>query len=136
MMGIMHALFTDEVPDILKGTSLKIYRHMLRNNRSLGLRELQRELSLSSPSVAQYHLSRLERAGLIRKENGNYAISKVLLDRCTKISCFLVPKSFLYCIAATILLVIEVIVFIPDINTVACFFSVGSTLVFFVNLFL
>ncbi|NLB76926.1 MAG: ArsR family transcriptional regulator, partial [Crenarchaeota archaeon] len=36
---------------------------------------MQRELNLSSHSVARYHLSKLENEGLVRRKNGKYAVS-------------------------------------------------------------
>jgi predicted DNA-binding transcriptional regulator len=42
----------DESSDVLKGTALDIYRLLLRSRKSLGIREIQRALKLSSPSVA------------------------------------------------------------------------------------
>ncbi|RLE77751.1 MAG: hypothetical protein DRJ56_01655 [Thermoprotei archaeon] len=51
----------------LEGTTLRVYRFMLIHGKPVGVRELQRRLGLSSPSVAAYHLSKLERLGLVEK---------------------------------------------------------------------
>ncbi|MEM2081495.1 MAG: winged helix-turn-helix domain-containing protein, partial [Candidatus Bathyarchaeia archaeon] len=87
-----------ESKDILKGTTLEIYRLLLKTNKPLGIREIQRALNLSSPSQAQYHLNKLEEAGLLKREMGNYVINKVLLENCVRISRFLIPRYLFYSI--------------------------------------
>jgi hypothetical protein len=49
-------------------------------------REVQRALNLSTPSLAAYHLAKLEDAGLIKKEKGTYVINKVVLEDYIKIT--------------------------------------------------
>jgi len=57
----------------LKGTTLKAYWYMLKVNRPIGVREIQRALNLSSPSVALHHLEKLKRLGLLTKDElGKY----------------------------------------------------------------
>ncbi len=116
--------------DALKGNALEIYRFMLKNSKPLGIRELQRALNLSSPSVAQYHLSRLERVGLVKKEQGNYVVNKVLLEECVKISYFLVPKYLFYSVFAGIALLLQVTVLLPADLTSYFFFSTFATAIF------
>jgi predicted transcriptional regulator len=57
-----------EAKDALKGTALDIYRLMLTSNKPFGIREIQRALELRSPSIAQHHLLKLERVGLVKKK--------------------------------------------------------------------
>jgi DNA-binding transcriptional ArsR family regulator len=83
------------------------------SGKSLGVREIQRQLNLSSPSVVQYHLEKLARAGLLRREKGNYVINKVLLENYVKISRFLVPRYLFYTIFAISLLIIQIIILEP-----------------------
>ncbi len=118
--------------DILKGTALDIYRFMLRNPKPIGIRELQRALKLSSPSVAQYHLSRLEREGFVKKELGNYVINRIILESCVKISRFLVPKYLFYSVFAAMVLVIELSFLRPDVLTQEYFFSTFAICIFLV----
>ncbi|MEM2843477.1 MAG: helix-turn-helix domain-containing protein [Candidatus Bathyarchaeia archaeon] len=57
----------------LKGTTLKAYWYIFKVNRAVGVRELQKALSLSSPSVALHHLEKLKRLGLLTKDElGKY----------------------------------------------------------------
>ncbi|MCW3976165.1 MAG: hypothetical protein NWE86_08005 [Candidatus Bathyarchaeota archaeon] len=61
----------------LKGTSFKVYVFFLKKNRSLGVREVQRGMNLSSPSVALHHLEKLRRLGLLNKDRfGRYSIKE------------------------------------------------------------
>jgi DNA-binding Lrp family transcriptional regulator len=52
----------------LTGTTLRVYRYLYRMGKPCGIREIQRGLSLSSSSVALYHVRKLLDAGLIREE--------------------------------------------------------------------
>ena len=62
---------------IIKGTTLDIYFYLLRKKDAAGVREIQRSLGLSSPSVSSYHLEKLANFEVIRKNRfGNYEIAK------------------------------------------------------------
>jgi DNA-binding transcriptional ArsR family regulator len=116
--------------DNLKGTALEIYRYMLRTSKPMGIREIQRALKLSSPSVAQYHLAKLEQVGLVRKEMGDYVINRVVLESCIKISRFLVPKYLFYVVLASVFLIIELTVLRPDVLYREYYYSVMGTTLF------
>ena len=49
----------------LKGVTLRVYWHILgsENKENIGVRRIQRELGLSSPSVALHHLEKLRTLG-------------------------------------------------------------------------
>jgi DNA-binding transcriptional ArsR family regulator len=115
--------------DALKGTSLEIYRFLLRNGRAAGVREVQRALNLSTPSLAAYHLSKLEEAGLLKKENGNYVINRVVLEDCIKVSRFLIPRFLCYAVFAFLLLVTELTVLRPTVVTSFYFFATVGTFI-------
>ncbi|MBT0158837.1 hypothetical protein G4O51_02505 [Candidatus Bathyarchaeota archaeon A05DMB-2] len=118
--------------DTLKGTTLDIYRFLLKANKPIGIREIQRALSLSSPSVAQHHLARLENAGLIKREWGDYVINRVVLENCVKISRFLIPRYFFYLLFAVAVLVLELTVLRPNVLCEAYVFSVIAAIIFIV----
>ena len=66
----------DRVEYELRGKTLKVYAHLLRVDSS-GVREIQRELGFSSPSIALHHLEKLERLGVVGKDNvGRYFIAR------------------------------------------------------------
>jgi DNA-binding transcriptional ArsR family regulator len=104
-------LTDDEASGILKGTALDIYRLMLKTNKPYGIRDVQRALNLSSPSIAQYHMSKLEHAGLLKREGGNWIINRVMLDNRVKVGRFLIPRQFFYAIFAVAVLLGGIILF-------------------------
>ena len=106
---------TDESKEVLRGKSLEVYRFLLKSNKPVGTRELQRALNLSSSSVAVYHLSKLEDAGLLKREPGGFTVSKFLLENSVKINRFLIPRYFFYAVFAIAALVVELIVIKPDV---------------------
>ncbi|MHA2474363.1 MAG: hypothetical protein ACXAES_14145, partial [Promethearchaeota archaeon] len=61
----------DKVVKNLNGTTLMVY-FVLLNKKQIGVRELQRHLDLSSPSVAKYHLEKLDNLHLVQNRNGIY----------------------------------------------------------------
>jgi predicted transcriptional regulator len=69
-----------EQKDVLRGLTLKVYKFVLRSDRPVGIREVQRALGLSSPTLALYHLNKLEEAGLIKKEANGYIADRVILE--------------------------------------------------------
>ena len=120
-----------ESADTLKGTALDIYRLLLKTNKPLGIREIQRILKLSSPSIAQHHLARLEGMGLVKREWGDYVINRVELANCVKISRFLIPRHFFYFLFAAAVLVLELAVLEP-VFTPAYGIAVAAAVIFIV----
>ena len=120
-----------ESADTLKGTAIDIYRLLLKTKKPLGIREIQRTLKLSSPSIAQHHLARLEAACLVKREYGDYVINRVELANCVKISRFLIPRHFLYLVFAVAVLVLELAVFEP-VFTLAYGIPVAAAVIFIV----
>ncbi len=98
---------SSEHPSI-SGTTLKIYLFLVRYGRPIGVRELQRKLGLSSPSLAAYHLNKLVRLGLVEKDSeGRYVVKRIigtpLLIHFMKLPGILVPRLLFYAIFATII---------------------------------
>jgi hypothetical protein len=57
----------------LEGTTLRVYAYVIKENKRVGPREVMRGANLSSPSVAYWHLQKLEALGLLQKdEYGEY----------------------------------------------------------------
>ncbi len=53
----------------LKGRKLRVYWYLLKNPEKTSLREIQRGAKLSSPSLATYHLNKLENLGLVSTDH-------------------------------------------------------------------
>lgn len=116
-----------EPKDVLRGTTLEVYRFLLKQNKPVGTRELQRALNLSSSSVATYHLSKLEDAGLLKREAGGFSVAKYLLENSVKISRFLIPRYFFYAIFAAVALMLELTIMRPAVLYQEFAFSVAVT---------
>ncbi|MCL6579066.1 MAG: winged helix-turn-helix domain-containing protein [Candidatus Bathyarchaeota archaeon] len=90
-----------EQRDILRGLTLKVYRFILKNNKPVGIREVQRALKLSSPTLALYHINKLEEAGLVKKHLNGYVADRIFFGELRQIetsphTSILLLHSFLY----------------------------------------
>ena len=130
----MNSEVTDESKEVLKGTTLEVYRFLLKSRNPVGTRELQRAMNFSSSSVATYHLSKLEDSGLLKRETGGFTVNKYLLENSVKYSRFLVPRYFFYTMFAVAVLLIELTVLRPSVLYQAYVFSLVATSVIVVFL--
>lgn len=80
----------------LSGTTYRVYRYMLKQNRPMGISEVQRGLGLSSPSVAQYHIKKLFRLGLVREEQEGYVVDRVVIENVIRIRRVSLPLQIAY----------------------------------------
>lgn len=89
----------------LKGNTLRVYVYVLKNRR-VGVREVQRSLSLSNPSLAQYHLNKLKESGLVKENNGEYeVVDEVKVDVMRdflRVGTLLVPRFVFYAVFFTV----------------------------------
>jgi len=85
-----------EEKDVLRGLTSKVYRFILKNDRPVGIREVQRALNLSSPTLALYHINKLEEAGLVKKELNGYVADRVILENLVRLRRILIPRNFFY----------------------------------------
>jgi hypothetical protein len=94
-----------EVEAQLKGNTLRVYVYALKK-RKVGVREVQRALRLSNPSLAQYHLNKLRELGLLKEEMGEYQIvNEVKVDVMRdflRVGTLLVPRFVFYAVFFTI----------------------------------
>ena len=91
----------------LRGKDWKVYWLLLKNGRPMSVREVQKNLRFSSPSVAQHHLEQLRGLGLVTKQEigGNYSlVSEVkigVLRHFVKLGKMLFPRYFFYAVFST-----------------------------------
>ena len=89
----------------LKGNTLRVYVYALKKRR-VGVREVQRALRFSNPSLAQYHLNKLRELGLMIEERGDYEVSKeVKVDMMRdflRVGTLIVPRFVFYAVFFTI----------------------------------
>jgi hypothetical protein len=85
----------------LKGNTLRVYVYMIKN-RTVGVREVQRALRFSNPSLAQYHLNKLKDLGLVGENNGEYVIvNEVKVDVMRdflRVGAMIVPRFVFYAV--------------------------------------
>jgi hypothetical protein len=63
--------------DALEGKTLNVYSYMVNEGKPVGPREVMRAMNLSSPSVAYWHLQKLESLGLLQKDAyGEYVVKE------------------------------------------------------------
>jgi predicted DNA-binding transcriptional regulator len=83
---------SDEGADyVLKGTTLRVYRCLYRAGTPMDIHDVQRALKLSSPSVAEYHIKKLVRAGLAKEGQNGYTVDKVVFENVIRIRRTVIP---------------------------------------------
>jgi len=115
----------DEPDDVLRGLTLKVYRFILKNNRPIGIREVQRALGLSSPTLALYHINKLEEAGLVRRELNGYVADRIILRNLIRFRKVLIPRNFFYTVFFVTSLIFLVVLLRPPILTREYIFSLA-----------
>ena len=122
--------------DILKGTTLRVYRFIYRQGRPMGVHDVQRGLSLSSPSVAQYHIKKLRGAGLIREEQEGYVIDRVIFENMIRVRRALIPLQATYSIFfASTLVVMLTILRPPAITAIYVFALIVNVAALLISLY-
>jgi hypothetical protein len=81
----------DSIPTRPSGTTLKVYRILYREGKPLGLLEVQKKASLSSPSVARYHLDKLLNQGLVLEKDGGFVVERTIFENMIRIRRSLIP---------------------------------------------
>jgi len=91
----------------LRGKAWRVYWLLLKEGKPLGVREVQRALHFSSPSIAFHHLEQLSTLGLVQKEEvgGHYSLVgevKIgVLRHYVKLGKLLFPRYFFYALFTT-----------------------------------
>jgi predicted DNA-binding transcriptional regulator len=89
----------------LKGNTLRVYVYALKK-RKVGVREVQRALLMSNPSLAQYHLNKLRELGLVAESNGEYeVVGEVKVDVMRdflRLGTLIVPRFIFYAVIFTV----------------------------------
>jgi hypothetical protein len=91
----------------LRGKDWDVYWLLLKNGDPMSVRQVQKALHFSSPSVAQHHLEKLRELGLVQKQNvgGNYLLATEVkigvLRHFVKFGRLLFPRYFFYAVFST-----------------------------------
>ncbi len=120
--------------EVLHGKTLLVYRFIITQNGPVGVREIQRKLKFSSPSLAHYHIDKLKDEGLIKEDAGGYIADKVILKNLVRFRNMLIPSFFFYFLVFTFGSIVELTVLLPPIVTreylVAVLFTSAAALAF------
>jgi biotin operon repressor len=93
----------------LRGKDWRVYWLLLKTGHPLSIREVQKALHFSSPSVAQHHLEQLRQLGLVMRNDagGQYSlVSEVkigVLRHYVKLGRLLFPRYFFFAVLSTAL---------------------------------
>jgi DNA-binding transcriptional ArsR family regulator len=107
----------------LRGKAWKVYWFLLKNGNPVSVREVQRALHFSSPSVANHHLEQLRELGLVEKQEigGHYVlvgnIKIGVLRHYVKLGRLLFPRYFFYAVFSTIFYVAYLAFFLQDFSS-------------------
>jgi predicted DNA-binding transcriptional regulator len=97
-----------ELEYALRGKAWKVYWFLLKNGNPASVREVQRALHFSSPSIAFHHLEQLRTLGLVQKQEtgGQYVLVgevKIgVLKHYVKLGKVLFPRFFFYALFSTV----------------------------------
>jgi DNA-binding transcriptional ArsR family regulator len=125
-----------EIESQLKGKTLLVYWFMLKAKDSpVGVREIQRKLGFSSPSVAAHHLDKLQSLGLVEKNlRGEYFLTREVkvgvLRFFTRLGRFMIPRYLFYSVWLSTMLVVYLVLYGHSggiHNLVAIIFGVSSS---------
>jgi len=80
--------------------------YILMQGKPVGVRDVQRELGFSSPSVAYHHIEKLTRLGIIEQDSmGNYVMTKKvdpgILQAFVNVGKFSLPRLGFYAVFFT-----------------------------------
>lgn len=119
--------------DILSGTTRQVYRFIYKKG-PVRLHEIQRDLQLSSSSVADYHVQKLLHMGLIREEAGQdgstgYVTEEAVFEAMLRIRRTVIPLWTTASAFFAAALIVLVTILRPGTTTSSYLFSLIVTIV-------
>lgn len=106
----------------LRGKAWKVYWLLLKTGRPMSVREVEKALRFSSPSVACHHLEQLIHIGLVEKQEigGNYALVgevKIgVLRHFIKLGRLVFPRYFFYALFSSAFYVAYLTLFLETLT--------------------
>jgi len=121
VVNVVCGMRGSEIEERLKGKTLRVYYYMLLAGRAVGIREVQRKLGFSSPSVAAYHLDKLVELGLAKKSSEGYVLEENVhvgvLKYFVFIGGYVFPRYLFYAIFFTTSLITYLLVYPLTLST-------------------
>jgi DNA-binding transcriptional ArsR family regulator len=113
---------TTDLEYALRGKAWKVYWLLLKTGEPVSVREVQRALHFSSPSIANHHLEQLRDLGLVAKQEvgGHYVlVSEVkigVLKHYVKLGKLLFPRFFFYALFSTVFYLAYILFLVTSFN--------------------
>lgn len=119
----------------LRGKTLSVYMYLLKNGSAVGVREVQKALGFSSPSVAFHHLDKLVNLGIVEKDQyDRYVLSKKvdpgILQAFVNVGGLTLPRLGFYAAFFTTIAATYIVTNLGSIDLYAGICSVGGSAVF------
>lgn len=123
----------------LKGKTLLVYWYLIQQpTHTVGIREVQRALDFSSPSIAVHHLEKLQDLGLVTKKGtGEYVLEEEvkigILKFFMRMGRFIVPRYLFYSVLfSTMLIAYLALCFLGEVfpSLYAIIFGLSASIVF------
>ena len=117
----------EELDYKLKGKAWKVYWLLLRSGHDMSVREIEKALNFSSPSVAFHHLEQLCQLGLVKKQEigGNYyLVTEVkigVLRHFVKLGRLIFPRYFFYAVFSSAFYIAYLTILMKTITTESLF---------------
>lgn len=126
------------IEDQLKGKTLQVYMYMVKRKEPVGVREVQRDLEFSSPSVATYHIDKLVQLSLVSQDEYGryYVLQKVqvgVLQAFVNIGGIAVPRLSFFAAFFTTMLIAYLVVSFDDLDIFAIGFAVAGAVAFWIE---
>jgi hypothetical protein len=126
---------TDRVEDQLKGKTLQVYMYMIKRKEPVGVREVQRDLLFSSPSVANYHIDKLMQLALISQDGHGryYVVQKVqvgVLQAFVNVGGRAIPRLLFFAAFFTTMFAAYLILNFDNLDVFALGFAVAGAVAF------
>jgi hypothetical protein len=125
----------DKVDYELRGKTLTVYLYLLKHGKAVGVREIQKELGFSSPSVAFHHLDKLVDLGVVEKdEYERYVLARKvdtgILHSFISIGGFTLPRLGFYAAFFTTIAVAYLLLNHSSLDLYALIGTVGGAAIF------
>jgi DNA-binding transcriptional ArsR family regulator len=109
--------------------------YMVKRKEPVGVREVQRDLGFSSPSVANYHIDKLVEMALVTQDEYGryYVVQKVqvgVLQAFVNIGGLAVPRLSFFAAFFTTMLIAYVVLNLEDLNIYAIGFALAGAAAF------
>ncbi|MGI0049649.1 MAG: hypothetical protein ACREAW_08915 [Nitrososphaera sp.] len=119
------------IEDQLKGKTLQVYMYLVKRKEAVGVREVQRDLGFSSPSVANYHIDKLVEMALVTQDEYGryYVVQKVqvgVLQAFVNIGGLAVPRLSFFAAFFTTMLIAYVALNLESLNVYAIGFALAG----------